>query len=180
MILAQHYGVKTRMLDWTTNPLTALWFACRELDKNDNQDMFAVYEYIPPNHYLEDHSHDFLDDDVCNEFLAHNPDRKLAFNNPYCLNYPDHINANLKPFEQIHFIQPVKYLDARVYQQSSILSIHPDSQIKITPLKTYEINKKAAPNIMHELNILGINFHTTGLATRDSIAKNVNHSIDTM
>jgi hypothetical protein len=43
LVLAQHYRLKTRLLDWTTNPLVAIWFACKPQEKKDG----AIYVYYP-------------------------------------------------------------------------------------------------------------------------------------
>jgi hypothetical protein len=49
LVLAQHYGIPTSLLDWTTNPLVALYFACLPAQDGDGNEIAVNGEVIQFN-----------------------------------------------------------------------------------------------------------------------------------
>ena len=80
MVKLQHYGLHTRLLDVTYNPLVALYFACQEpIDPNDNKDGIVFSGDIRKSHanvcqsiaeYVFNYDNCFINDEalklICN------------------------------------------------------------------------------------------------------------------
>jgi len=170
MILARHYGVRVRLLDWSSNPLVSFWFAANSNSEEDG----CIYSW--QNTLV---SLDFTKEMVEGNKLS---DRRNALElNPSCLKLPQSDTYNrpaLEPFFKTHFFRPRSLPNSRVLSQCGLISIHPNpnDDDNFFPFRKFVIPAESKSNFLRELAVLGINERSLGLSTRDGIAKRLNKS----
>lgn len=158
LTMAQHYGLPTRLLDWSTNPLVALYFAVEDYKNNKDADLW-LYGLASTNNCLEEST-----------WVA----KKIDLPGNICENiiFPSHIDSRITNQSGCFTIHEIPEKDNPFIPINESPRIF-DTFIKVT------INKNKKRDILNELYLVGIHrgFIYPGL---EGLTSKIKFEIETM
>jgi len=136
LFLAQHYGLPTRLLDWTTNPLVGLFFAV------EKDDTFDAILYIVNTPYSDQY---WLFDPRTADVIE---SEQIGISQMFPL---------LPKQKEVIFLRP-KYTDQRYLNQKSVFSCQADPfmPLELENLTILEIKKEWKSELRRRLRTMGI------------------------
>lgn len=183
LVKMQHYGLPTRLLDITTNPLVALYFACSEKSKQDGK----VFAFKVPKDDIKYYDSDtvsiianiakrsskFSIEKIKNlDITQFNEQEELAYLLHEIKEEKSYFQNIILPadIERVVAVK-VKQNNNRIIKQSGVFLIFGINEKKSLPAEIpndwiinlelkgvdFEINNDRKDNILDELNLLGIN-----------------------
>ena len=163
---AQHYGVPTRFLDWTSNPLTAMYFACR--DRTDEEGAVWMLHgsnyrrFIEQNNSMPDNKttselvNDLLHGKSSVEYpLLYTPyyvDSRMSAQGSYFMVW----GTRIIPFEEM-FVDESLWLEL---PEKECLARSYGWEQEVALLFCFHISSDSKQPILRELDMVGINEKT--------------------
>ncbi|MBL7154381.1 MAG: FRG domain-containing protein [Phycisphaerae bacterium] len=160
LLMMQHYGAPTRLLDWTENVLVAAYFAVHE-NKNEDGEIWVMFPQRLNKHYAGEYF-----------WLWDSPQVSYLAKEPFCTN-PRELakDLDLRKIPQTPLAFYPCLNNPRMVAQSAVFTIHPKpnedksntirSLLKNTErgveIVRYIIPSEFKANIFRDLNKLGIN-----------------------
>jgi hypothetical protein len=163
---AQHFGMPTRLLDWTTNPLTALFFAC-----DGQSDENGIVYGIDPRKIIPEGAKQKDGQPL--------PQAVMTMRHPF-VQYAVSLSFWTPP-QKKHgsHILPIRpdVIPGRISQQSSCFTLHMHlaKDISNPTLYSIHIDHESKSEILKELEYLNVNQFTT-YYDLDHLSKNIKES----
>lgn len=159
---ARHYGLYTRLTDWTTNPLVALWFAVWNEQYQDDGVVYIV-KNLPVDF-------DFINSST--PFLEHESNESYQISDP---------EGGMTGEATSLFFYPHLSFHSRIFKQSGVFHVCTDINKSALDYENTK-NEIVVPSelkekIFSELNACGINAANLGLSDPEVIGKRINAEI---
>ncbi|MBE5034720.1 FRG domain-containing protein [Gallibacter intestinalis] len=160
MQYAQHYGVPTRLLDFSSNPLVALYFACKD---NINSDgiIWIINSFRFNNCTLKNfNGHD--EKWIIDFYISQQKDDELKPGNEMfrpLLFVPDYIDERMNAQSSRMMLWPISsfILDNEIEQKKSYMHLTNEEFSNEKYAFKVVIPAKSKKGIMKQLDLLGIN-----------------------